>query len=624
MITLPESWSDWEIMKALGAGSYANVYEAARRDNPSIRAAIKVIAIPHDAEEQDELISEGFSSQDSKSFFDEAVQDFIHEVKIMDQFKGMQNIVSIEDYKVVPKEDGIGSYIFIRMELLTSLENYLSDKKLSEQEVLKLGMDICSALVFCAEKNIIHRDIKPANIFVNEKIPSRVFYKLGDFGIARSLEHRSAGLSSKGTPYYIAPEVAAAKPYDARADIYSLGLTMYRLLNMNRLPFFPHSQLYMPQEKQDAIRRRLAGEKIEPPVEASPEAAQIILKACSYDPEDRFKTAEEMRSALAAVLGKPKHPDPPAAPAEQPVLPEAADSGKEAEENTVQPKRNKLFPLFLLVLLAALCCVGFLFFRNGGVLRRSPSPAPTASPALPSAAPTPFAAGTEKPANAAPVSTETPAATAAVFLTIPVYYAEENGKVISQQEYVISYNTIIMADHSVVGPDYTLISPAQVTVSVSSGAASPASVTFRYQKNATASPTVQPTASPTPAPTLPPTAAPAAPTAAPFALPFQPRTALTKMEASAAGCSLPFQKYASAPDRAAELKEHVGRMIVITAKSARARMDAGTEFSYLETIQAGEAYEILDAKIGTDGGVWYQILANGKMCWISSALASFQ
>ncbi len=298
MVTLPENWSDWTITGELGSGSFSVVYEASRKDDPSIRCAIKVLTIPQEESEYDELIAEGFSPEMSRSFFDEVIRDFTREIRLMEQFKGMQNIVSIEDYKVVPRENGLGSNIFIRMELLSSLEKYLSDKVLTETEVLQIGADICTALEFCQSKNIIHRDIKPANIFVNDRLGTHVFYKLGDFGIARNLEGKTQGLSARGTPNYMAPEVSGGLPYDATADIYSLGLTLYWLLNGKRLPFFPQTQLYSPAAKREALARRLGGEPLPPPVNAGEASAQVILKACAFKKEDRYQTAREMKNAL--------------------------------------------------------------------------------------------------------------------------------------------------------------------------------------------------------------------------------------------------------------------------------------------------------------------------------------
>ena len=304
MISLPPQWEDWTVVRDLGRGSYSVVYEAAYRDDPSVRCAIKVIDIPHDDQEWDDLLSEGMTEDLSKSYLEEVIRSVTHEIQLMEHFKGMQNIVSIEDFKVVPKNDGIGSRIFIRMELLTSLDRYLSDKSLSDEEIAKLGIDLCTALEFCSDQKIVHRDIKPANIFVNDKLATRVFYKLGDFGIARNMENLSHGLSSKGTPNYMAPEIAANQPFDARADIYSLGLTLYWLANGKRLPFFPQSQLYTPAVKREALQRRLSGEKLPPPVNCSSTLADIIIKACDFNVTRRFQSATEMKQALVSFLSE--------------------------------------------------------------------------------------------------------------------------------------------------------------------------------------------------------------------------------------------------------------------------------------------------------------------------------
>lgn len=73
------------------------------------------------------------------------------------------------------------------MELLTPLLDYLNNNSISEREVLKIGIDICRALEVCNQKKIIHRDVKPENIFIS----STGDFKLGDFGIARTLEKTS-------------------------------------------------------------------------------------------------------------------------------------------------------------------------------------------------------------------------------------------------------------------------------------------------------------------------------------------------------------------------------------------------------------------------------------------------
>ena len=354
MIVLPENWNDWEIIGELGYGSFSRVYEAARRDDPSVRCAIKVISVPQDDAEYDELIADGFNTELSKSFFDEAIRDFTREIQLMERFRGIQNIVSIEDYKVVPREDGIGSRIFIRMERLTPLEQYISDKKLTEPEVIRIGIDICTALEFCHEQKIIHRDIKPANIFVNDSLGSRVFYKLGDFGIARNLEGRTMGMSIRGTPNYMAPEVAACLPYNTNADLYSLGLTMYWLLNDCRLPFFPRTQLYGPSAKREALQKRLSGEILEPPANGSPEVSAVLLKACAFRPEDRYQTATEMKQALIRAAGK------------EPAVLSVPEAAKGPSEITEKKKQAGAGLKVIVVLAIAFCLgiVGWFVFRH--------------------------------------------------------------------------------------------------------------------------------------------------------------------------------------------------------------------------------------------------------------------
>ena len=316
---LKQIWPEWEIEgKPLGKGAFGMVYKAVRSDhNVRSYAAIKEISIPSDEYEIDSLRADGLDMDATKTFLHSIVDDFINEIQLMESLKGTQNIVSVEDYKVVKNPDEIGWTIFIRMELLTPFNKYILDKKLSEQDVIKLGCDICSALEICGQRNIIHRDIKPENIFVNDF----GFYKLGDFGIARRLENLTGGLSQKGTFNYMAPEVAKSTNYDSRVDIYSLGVVLYRLLNGNRLPFlYNEQQLMNPNERKKAIDRRLRGEPLPAPCDASPAMTQVILRACAYEPNDRFATATEMKQALMNVANAA----PQAAASAIPVQPTAA------------------------------------------------------------------------------------------------------------------------------------------------------------------------------------------------------------------------------------------------------------------------------------------------------------
>ena len=287
---LKQIWPEWQVEgKPLGKGSYGVVYKAVRRDhNVESYAAIKVISIPTDPSEVESLHSEGLDMNATRTYLQGIVKDFVSEIQLMESLKGVQNIFSVEDYKVVEKADEVGWDIYIRMELLTPFDKYKCDKSITEEDIIKLGCDICTALEICGKRNIIHRDIKPANIFVNDFGD----FKLGDFGIARKLENMSGGLSQKGTPDYMAPEVANNSDYDSRVDIYSLGIVLYRLLNCNRPPFLDtEKQLLSPSERKIAWDRRIRGEQLPAPCEASPAMADLLLRACAYDPNMRFASA---------------------------------------------------------------------------------------------------------------------------------------------------------------------------------------------------------------------------------------------------------------------------------------------------------------------------------------------
>ena len=101
-------------------------------------------------------------------------------------------MVSYEDHAVIPQGNGIGWDIIIRMELLTPMLDHMSTHSMTRMDIIQLGIDMCKTLELCQRYNIIHRDIKPENMFISELGD----YKIGDFGIARTLEKTS--LSSSG------------------------------------------------------------------------------------------------------------------------------------------------------------------------------------------------------------------------------------------------------------------------------------------------------------------------------------------------------------------------------------------------------------------------------------------
>lgn len=293
-------FENWTIARRIGAGSFGAVYEIQRQDfGETYRAALKVISVPQNDAEVDSLRAEGMSPGDIQRYYYSLVEELVREFAIMAKLKATGNVVSYEDHRVIRHADGFGWDIQIRMELLTPLMTYAKAHPFARRDVIRLGIDMCKALELCQRYNIIHRDIKPENIFVSDNGD----FKLGDFGIARSIERTMAGLSKKGTYSYMAPEVYTGGDYGFNVDIYSLGIVLYRLLNRNRTPFLPAPpEPITARNREEALVRRLSGEQMPVPYYAQGRLGEIVLRACAYDPRARYSSPMQMRQELTAIL----------------------------------------------------------------------------------------------------------------------------------------------------------------------------------------------------------------------------------------------------------------------------------------------------------------------------------
>lgn len=326
-------FGNWTLTRQLGEGAYGKVFEAQRVDfGITYKSAVKIISVPQNESELGSARTELPDDASLTAYFHSIVADMVKEFELMAALQGTAHVVGYLDHAVIRHSSSIGWDILIRMELLTPMTHLLKEKNLSRDEIIKLGIDICDALALCERYHIVHRDIKPANIFVS-KIGD---YKLGDFGVARTMD-RSVGLmSQKGTFSYMAPEIVRNEAYGLSADLYSLGIVLYSLLNRNRLPFLPPApNLIRHNDRVQAFERRVSGEQIPRPSEADDALARIVLKACAFSPNMRYSSAREMRLDLAAL--QEKKAEPPAdqhtggdkAPPERKTVPAEKPGGTE-------------------------------------------------------------------------------------------------------------------------------------------------------------------------------------------------------------------------------------------------------------------------------------------------------
>jgi eukaryotic-like serine/threonine-protein kinase len=167
------------------------------------------------------------------------------------------------------------------------------DHRLSELEVLDVGIKISSALDLALKHNLLHRDIKPGNILFNADNEP----KLVDFGLARNVEaEQEIGNMTEGTPYYVAPEKIKRERETFLSDMYSLGCTLYHALT-GHVPFEAPSveELVTAHVHTPLTPPNLVVTEITQPT------SDALLKVLAKDPRDRFLSYDEFRMALEAA-----------------------------------------------------------------------------------------------------------------------------------------------------------------------------------------------------------------------------------------------------------------------------------------------------------------------------------
>jgi serine/threonine protein kinase len=227
-----------------------------------------------------------------------------------------------------------------------SLEDLLKRKpKLAMAQVIRLGIQIAAGLAAAHDKGLIHRDIKPGNLWL-EASPGRESgegrVKILDFGLARSSEADTGVTQSGtilGTPAYMAPEQARGEKVDARADLYSLGVVLYRLAT---------GELPLKGSDTMSMLMALATQTPRPAHEVNPEMpaelSAVIMRLLAKDPSQRPASARAVMQELRALQQ---------APADTIALPQPLPAGRGSG-----PRRR--WPLI---------AAGLLFaFLGGGLL----------------------------------------------------------------------------------------------------------------------------------------------------------------------------------------------------------------------------------------------------------------
>jgi hypothetical protein len=202
------------------------------------------------------------------------------------------NIVQVFDFA----EEGDVAYIVMELVNGRELKTFFDAKERFElKEVVHIMGELCEALHFAHNANIIHRDIKPANVMIDSQ--GRV--KLTDFGVARvtdtdrTVSDRTQAGAIVGTPAYMSPEQIQGNPIDRRTDIFSAGVILYEFL-AGAKPFTGSGAW--------AIAKKILSEEPPPPSTLNPKVSalydEVVAKALAKNADARFQTARDLGYAL--------------------------------------------------------------------------------------------------------------------------------------------------------------------------------------------------------------------------------------------------------------------------------------------------------------------------------------
>ncbi len=274
---------------------------------------IKIISVPASQTQLDALLLTGAvaNQEAAKEYFEKRVNDHIEEIHILQDLSRQEGFIGYEGYQIVPKEVDTGFDIYILSRYKRTLDRQLTKTNFTHLDALNLGLDICSALNACRRNGYIFVNLKPTNIYRSETGE----YKISDFGFVKLSNLKYATIPDHYIGQYAAPELSDAFSFlNDRIDVYALGKILYQIYNGGVLPENGNTPL-------------------EPPVYADPELAQIILKACAVQPDERWQDPAQMGQMLVSYMQQFGVQDLPIVP---PEPEKTADAETEYAEETVE------------------------------------------------------------------------------------------------------------------------------------------------------------------------------------------------------------------------------------------------------------------------------------------------
>ena len=266
------------------------------------KSSIKAVSIPESEEEIKILQVEGLDHEGILAYLESVVDKYREEFSMIRKLEFCENIVKFFSQDVIKAGDGWD--ILTKQELVTPIKA-LYNVRIGFPDVktvLQIGLSISTALESCESIGISHNNVNLDSIYRD----SQGVFKLGNFALAKYVSRMSKSFVSDRSTMFIAPETELMSKAGIQADIFSLGMVMYSLLNDGRLPYEPSisdSPSLLQSAIDSAYRARLSSKDYYPaPTKCSPQVSGIIITACHPVVSKRYRNASEMKKAIEAVF----------------------------------------------------------------------------------------------------------------------------------------------------------------------------------------------------------------------------------------------------------------------------------------------------------------------------------
>lgn len=280
---------EWTLSYIISEKRGEKLYQAEKQSGDTTKySTIRAINIPADKEELEEMRAEFPQEDELKKHIEEKMKRKKAELQLLRSLCAKPGIVSMRESYDISNNDETSYLIVARYDYIETLDSYIRSNGLTIGAAIRMGIDVCKGLENIRKLEKVHGNVRPENIYVNDN--GR--FKLGGFDIDLIENRKTIADDDYSFLRYAAPEMCSGGRKIFASDVYSLGLVLYRILNGGKLPF----ENEYSQEK--AVKMRLSGEPIPRPAYNAGKLTDVVMKACSYDPKDRYVTGYYMRKAL--------------------------------------------------------------------------------------------------------------------------------------------------------------------------------------------------------------------------------------------------------------------------------------------------------------------------------------